>query len=394
MVIDDLIIGSGLTALGVAWGLPVGRRVLVIAGTESADIERYDALSGIPCANRGAGGLGAYWHGVIPMRAPMTMSTDDARVFGELFSWFYPRSRARHFGTTHLFVPTMPIRPVAQWPRLQSRHPLLSMRNGLVQAITRRATDWEVRLAGGADVVHATRVWLAAGALGSAAIIARSAGLAGAVRPRISDHVIAYLGQIDRRRHPEWPAPRVERDPEGIWLEYRSEPAGAGVVTCKPARFDYRRLDHGIEQRAAFGLPTAGVLGKLIKAGSPGLIAESLFNKFGLFPTASRLSVYAQLRVHDAYERIGEGAGLRPVPSVIESTLRDFRSRLDWPELTPSRRPELYVRGIHLHRTVDTSHVSSDGLAVVDAAGLDVIGPEHHSFAVMAQAARRARESA
>lgn len=55
---DDIVIGSGLTALGTVLGLPAGRRILVLAGEASGRFSHYDARGAVPCAFDGMGGLG------------------------------------------------------------------------------------------------------------------------------------------------------------------------------------------------------------------------------------------------------------------------------------------------------------------------------------------------
>ncbi|XIA64108.1 hypothetical protein ACFIOY_35105 [Bradyrhizobium sp. TZ2] len=92
----------------------------------------------------------------------------------------------------------------------------------------------------------------------------------------------------------------MERASDGFWLTFEFSSDGNALLTRRPARFDYRTLDHGIEQRAVYGLPTNSAVVKLLKTTSPGLVAEGLFNKFGLFPNSRVWSVYAQLLVDDA----------------------------------------------------------------------------------------------
>ena len=87
MVCDDLVIGSGLAALGVVRGLPKGRRIVVVAGQPGVSVRRYDEASGIPCENLGIGGLGAFWHGVIPLTAPWPLTPEERQAFVDLFAW-------------------------------------------------------------------------------------------------------------------------------------------------------------------------------------------------------------------------------------------------------------------------------------------------------------------
>ncbi|NUU03204.1 hypothetical protein [Herbaspirillum robiniae] len=390
MVLDDLIIGSGLTALAVACGLPAGNRVRVLAGSSRPELQWYDASSGIPCANDGSGGLGAFWHGVIPMGQPSAFFDTDRKLFAELFRRFYPEPVESRLGQPWLFVPYRPIRPSQHWKKLCAERKDLALIHVKAELIDRRAGLWTVLAEG--QRYSARRIWLAAGALGTPALLERSPGLSGAARTHAADHVILYLGQLDRHRHRDVPAPRIERRSSGIWMQGAYDAAGTGLITTKPARFSYATLDHGIEQRSAFGLPASGLLAKLCRAGSLGLISESLFNKLGLFPHAGRLSAYAQIRIDDAYRIHLDQSGLTPDVAKIQAGIQSFRAQLQWPELDLSQRPELFIRGIHLHHSVDMASLRQSGalddasLTIADPSGIADIGPEHHSFKAMVRA--------
>lgn len=390
MVYDDLIIGSGLTALATVYGLGQRNRVCVLAGSDQPELQWYDELCRIPCANSGFGGLGAYWHGVIAMGAPSAFFEADRVLFEELFSRFYPEPLESRFGQPWLFIPYRPIRPAHHWKKLCAERENLSMINGKVDRIERIGHVWKAYMKGGA--YQARRIWLAAGTLATPALLEKSTGLSGSARRSVSDHVILYLGQLDRRLHQQVLPPHVEHKTSGIWMSASYDAAGTGLITTKPARFSYATLDHGIEQRSAFGLPISGLLAKLCSAGSLGLISESLFNKLGLFPNADRLSAYAQIQISDAYLMNLNDAGLTPNVERIQNGIRDFRTALQWPELECTRKPNLFIRGIHLHNSIDMKVLAKTGvlddgsLIVVDASGIANIGPEHHSFKMMVRA--------
>jgi hypothetical protein len=123
------------------------------------------------------------------------------------------------------------------------------------------------------------------------------------------------------------------------------------------------------------------------------LIAEAAFNKLGLFPDSQMLSVYAQIRVGDAYTRLSGMKGVQADDKRISSSIQEFRNTLHSDKLTLSHRADLYIRGIHLHRTLNTDilmalgiNTESSNCYVVDASAVDDIGPEHHSFRLMARA--------
>ena len=398
---DDIVIGSGLTALGAVTGLPLQRRILLIAGPEAGQLSHYDAGCGVPNAYLGFGGLGRYWHGVIPTGLnPNPDSINDAD-FERLFKIFYPRTDASaKIGEPWLFVPRHPIRTPAAWKQAkQMRAERLTIVCELAQSFSTDGHSVTVRTHKGR--YSGRRLWIAAGTLHTPKLLAASLDRFEGVRPAVSDHAIAYIGQIDRDMHPHIDAPHIERSAEGFWTRAVFNSDASGLFTLKPARFSYRRLDHGIEQRAAFGLPTGGVVAKLAKASSLGLVAEALYNKFGLFPDARRLSVYAQIRMMDAYSFDADRHMIAPRAEAIRSAIDHVRRNAVWHDETlRSRQPELFVNGIHLHNSIDVASLKRRGInlpnsqvQVIDASVTDNIGSEHHSFKLMAAAFAKARQS-
>lgn len=397
MVFDDIIIGSGLSALAVAMGLPKGRRVLVFTGPAEGKLVNYPETKGVPCQYLGHGGLGNYWHGVIPFLGRDIADGSSRQDFVTLLGEFYP-TVAQELTTVEpaLFVPRSPIRPQPQWARLQQKRDL-TLCSGSVSVITLSGTGAVVEVEGQRH--EGRRVWCCAGALQTPGILARSFG-SNLATGFVSDHVIVSLGLIQRT---DEITPQIRRGAGGYWLKPIDSPDRDILLTARPARFSFSRLDSGIERRAIFGLPTKSVLGRLLKGPDPGLLSEALFNKFGLFPQAAAYNVYAQVRARDAYVLDKMTAGLSVRSEIIRKATdgaREVVSKL-LPMMEQSRRPELYIPGIHLHRTVDVEAARSSGilsdtsaLQVADASTLDDVGGAHHSFGMMVSAWQRARMTA
>lgn len=395
MDVEDVVIGSGLAALGAVLGLEHSRRVLVLGGPARGAFSYYDARGTVPCAYSGAGGLGNDWHGVIPtgLRNPLEQGNDDD--FRSTFAAFYPNTRLEgRLRTPLLFVPWRPIRPRAQLQHLAARRGgRLMLRDEA--AITFRMDGPGVEVSTLSQRWRARRLWIAAGALHTPGLLERSLGRP-LRRPTVSDHVFCYLGHVDGM-----PAPAVSYSLDGMVLPCGYDDAADALYTLRPARFGFRTLDLGIEQRALFGLPTGSAVAKIARRMSPGLLAEALFNRFGLFPGAARQSAYAQVLVPDAYEFHPE----RPVP--LQARIDTIRQATDaarrngpFPGLQPSQRPEVHIPGIHLHHTLDrialrAAGVDLDGspVQVVDASTLSAIGPDHHSFKMLLAARARARRT-
>lgn len=384
MDFDDIVIGSGLAALGAVIGLPANRRVLVLCGPREGHFSHYDERSTVPSSFLGEGGLGNDWHGVIPTGWRHNFGAGSDAGFAALFRHFYPRSDTyARLGHPWLFVPWRPIRPRAEFTRLrQVRGERLVLATELAQDFRVDVRGVEVRT--GAGVQRARRLWVAAGALHTPLLLERSLG-PGIARGRVSDHVACYVGQADGLD-----APRIERTREGAFFQAWHGVNTDALYTLRPARFAFRTLDHGIEQRAVFGLPTGSAIAKITRRMSPGLLAEAFFNRFGLFPKASRHSIYAQVLVRDAYAIGGDGTLLRANDSAIRTATDAARAQAPFAGTRPSQRPELSIPGIHLHHSVALDALACAGVGdasfpvrVVDASVLREIGPEHHSFKMM-----------
>lgn len=392
MAYDDIIVGSGLTALATAIGLAPSRKVLVLGGPENAELEFYADQKSIPCAYPGFGGLGNFWHGVIPTAIGAPYALESRNEVVELARYFYPRTSIQgKIGQPWLFVPRRPVRPRQEWARL-SRERGDNLRLLPLAADRFEMGDGGLTVFAAAERFKSRRLWIAAGVVNSPNILARSVS-PDLSRAFISDHIICYAGQLRQNHSPI----QVEKASDGFWLTFELSADGNALLMRRPARFDYRTLDFGIEQRAIYGLPTNSAIIRILKTTSPGLVAEGLFNRFGLFPNAQVLSVYAQVLVDDALHFRGEGAPLEPVANSAARALSSLS--VPWQNLIRTRRPDLFLRGIHLHHSINLEALNAAGFAsdgsmvkVVDASAISGIGPEHHSFYTMARAYRLSRQ--
>jgi hypothetical protein len=360
----------------------------------------YDRLRSVPSAYSGLGGLGRYWHGVIPTALNPNFTGVTPAEFAALFHHFYPHAKIdERLGEPWLFIPRRPIRTPVEWRRARAvRGDRLRIVHDTAQTVAESASGVEVTTEVGRFLGQ--RLWIAAGPLHTPGLLRRSVGR-GLIRGTVSDHVIAYVGQIDRIAHPRVPAPIVERVRGGFWSKYYLNDDGTGLFMPKPARFFYRKLDWGIEQRAAFGLPTGSAIAKIGRAGSLGLIAEALYNKLGLFPRSPTLSVYAQIRVPDAHDFDPETLALAPRTEAICQAIVAAVHSPPWKdEIIPTRRSDLFLHAIHLHNSVERAALRAAGIdgpgariQVIDASAAEDIGCEHHSFKMMAGAFAKARRS-
>jgi hypothetical protein len=406
---DDLVVGSGLAALGAVMGLlssplisrPSGRerRIGVLCGPSSNEFFYYNASRTVPCAFLGDGGLGSHWHGVIPTGWRHNFGGTDDASFAALFGQFYPQAVSRlKLGEPGFFVPWRAIRPAAELQKLANLHT-----DGRLTLIREAALDLNfnergVSVSSSSGARSASRVWVAAGALHTPALLAKSLAPR-APRTLVSDHAFCYIGQVDGQA-----APRIVRTGDGLLYPARYDVDNTALYTLRPAAFAFRRLDHGIEQRAVFGLPTGNAVAKITRRMSPGLLVEAFYNRFGFFGGTRMHSVYAQTPAIDAYELClagADGALLRPVDGRIRSATDAARAAQPFANLRMSQRPELAIPGIHLHHTLDLKALAEAGIntpdspvQVVDASVLTNIGPDHHSFKMMLSAHARAANSA
>lgn len=395
MPYDDIIIGSGLSALGVALGLRgKGRRVLVLAGAESG-FRHYPAAN-VPAARNGRGGMGSYWHGVIPLSLRHRPTGFDDDHWTRLAQYFYPGAdMGARIGNEQYFVPRRPIRPAEYFARLLSEGAIEIVDDDAMRLeVTEGNTPHCVKTVG--QDFAGRNLWLCAGALGTPGILTRS-GLIAARARSVSDHVIGYAGQLAASDESRVMMATVLRDREGVFFPFRFGGGGDHFFTLRPARFDFAPLDAGIAKRAIFGLPANRVVSGIAGHMSPGLIAEALYNKLGLFPHARRYSVYFQTVVFDAYLLDEDGGLSLTSQGTSKAAIEQARAAVPFANVLPSRQPDLYIPGIHLHGSLTREECERFGpgrrynsLHVADASALRDIGPEHHSFAMMAAAFSRA----
>ncbi len=393
MDFDDIVIGSGLAALGTVLGLLAEpqRRIAVFCGPAQPSFLYYDDRKTVPCAFLGEGGLGSHWHGVIPTGWRNNFAAASDASFDTLLRRFYPSIDVRsRLGAPHLFVPWRPVRPARELQGLLEKH------GERLTLIAEAANDLRfdergVTVDAASGARRAARAWVAAGVLHTPKLLARSL-VPQAARGVVSDHVFCYVGQLDGQ-----PPPAIARTREGLFFPAVYNTAASALYTLRPAAFAFRRLDYGIEQRAVFGLPTGNALAKIARRMSPGLLVEAVYNRFGLFGAARIHSVYAQVLVRDAYDFDDGPRPLRARTEQIRAATDGARRTQPFAGLRPSQRPEVHLPGIHLHHSLDLptlarAGVNQDGspVQVVDASVLTEIGPDHHSFKMMLSAYERA----
>ena len=396
MVFDEIVVGSGLTALGTVLGLPANRRVLVIGGPTRGQFVYYNGDPTSPCAYLGHGGLGTYWRGVISTGGQQNLAGASAGHFNAFVRRFYPNTDiSARLGKPWLFVPWRPVRPKDEWRRLKAeRSDRLVFLHECVSRFTPGTRDVSVRTT--SSTYRAKRMWLCAGALHSPALLDRSVERR-VSRQFVSDHVLCYLGQIDRLRTGV-PPPRVQRTKDGVWFESRYDDQQRALYMLRPARFAYGRLDHAIVQRMRSSR-TGIDLQKILRSVSLGWIAEVLYNRSGLFPNARMQSVYAQITVPDAHRLHSCDTQLSLRRDVVQSFVDDVRASSVWrQQMQASRRSDIFRPSIHLHHSVDVDALTRAGVngptsnvQVVDASVLRDIGADHHSFKLMVAAFQRAR---
>ncbi|HEV7232960.1 MAG TPA: hypothetical protein VGN36_01850, partial [Sphingorhabdus sp.] len=285
MVYDDIIIGSGLSAIATAYGLVSDRRkVLVLTG--SGNNMRFYPKSTVPAAHRGLGGLGQYWHGVIPLslrHRPWGMTEEN---WTRLARIFYPSADLEtQIGQNLYFVPRRPIRPAMHIERLVADGRMETV-NGDAQSVEIGSSgSISVKILGSEDILKAGRIWLCAGALDTPGLLMRS-GLLECKDRTVSDHVIGYAGIVPANAESDALMHRIERRADGVIFPFSFDNDCSRFCTLRPARFDFAQLDGGISKRAVFGLPTNRIVSALFGNLSLGLISEAVFNKFGMFAAA------------------------------------------------------------------------------------------------------------
>jgi hypothetical protein len=387
MDFDDIVIGSGLAALGATLGTDPLRRVLVIGNPLEGEYHYYDEKRTVPSAFTGSGGLGNDWHGVIPTTLRNNFGNTDAKGFEAMLKRFYPTvSCHAKMELPWLFVPWRSIRPKKEFAKLAvARGDKLTLLNESVMMV--EATGTQAIVTSSQNAYRAKRVWVAAGALHTPALLENSFGQS-LTRGLVSDHAFCYIGQVHGAQ-----APKLSHTREGMFIPAQYNQSNEALYTLRPARFKFRQLDFGIELRAVFGLPTGNAVAKIARRASPGLLTEAFYNRFGLFPGAPIHSVYAQVVARDAYEFDANSRTIKARSAVIRAATDRARQTQPFANLIPSKMPDAHIPGIHLHHSLDKVALNNVGLdndqsaiKIVDASTLENIGPDHHSFKMLLSA--------
>lgn len=392
---DEIVIGSGLSALGAVLGLNPGRRILILAGPTVGEYSHYNAHRLVPCAYQGLGGLGNDWHGVIPLSLVANFGGASPSEFVQLFARFFPHTRLEErLGKPLLFVPWRAIRPARELGDLSRRNPAeLTLIGMSADRFGWGDSKVSVKATNGLEY-HARRLWIAAGSIHTPGLVERSLG-SGFSRGYVSDHAFCYVGLSNQTS-----VPSIQLTRDGALFPAQYAQGQRTLYTLRPARFAFRKLDFGIEQRAVFGMPTGSAVAKILRRMSPGLLAEAFYNRFGAFPAADCYSVYGQTAVRDAYVL---GSGSLPLTACTDNIRHATdlaRGEAPIAGLQHSMRPDLYIPGIHLHHSIDLAALQASGInqsgapvQIVDASIVPDIGPDHHSFKTMLLAFKLAQRA-
>ena len=398
MFYDDLVIGSGLTALSVVMGLDESKRVLVLGGRQSTTLIYYPKNGNIPFLNLASGGLGNFWHGVIPL-------------FDNVYFQNYQKDRKvnflRKFYTkiifsdselkNGIFVPYFPIRPRKHFKKILAKNRNLEYFN--TEADKFQVIGNKIVVDSGGRKFFCKRLWIAAGTLCTARLLECS-GFQSLTNKHLSDHFIIYLGQIRKNELSCDKIIKIKQNKYGYsFIPFLRN--DSILVTARPAFFDYKKLDYGISQRQVFGLPTGSMITKLLKTSSPGLICESIFNKTGQLSNANLYNIYAQVNVKNSFTRTNKTFELKQNTEVIKNQLINISHSIITPDFVPTQLSENFFPAIHLHGSVDKDNAieklninnSDSNIYIVDPSIAADLGPEHHIFKFMQNAYQMSKNS-
>jgi hypothetical protein len=387
MHVDELIIGSGLAGLGVLLGL-AQRKCSVGILMENGSVIQFYPETQTPAQHLGHGGLGKYWHGVIPLGIRYRPPFFKEAAWEELLELFYPGAALA--SEKGLFVPKHPIRAHAEIDRILAQTSAISVAGRAIR-IEPKSSCVNVTLDDN-RAIQTGRCWLAAGTLGTTNLLADSGLIAQRVRS-VSDHMIGYAGQVERSEETDAYFEDFCRTSNGVIMPSRFDANGDYLYTLRPARFDFSKRDAGITKRAVFGQPTNRAVAGVMRSVSLGLVSEALFNKFGLFRTAKRYSVYFQSHVANALTLGLDSQLARPPDFNVTKKVERGIMQSPFRNLDATKETGLAIPGIHLHGTIGSEEEKQFGtgsehasIELVDAATFREMGPEHHSFTMMARA--------
>jgi len=390
---DLIIIGSGPICAGILHGIPDNLSIAVITHGGYGGYE-VDVNGDLTYANRFGGGLDE-WHGVSSLALYKKHYPSDMALAKEFFSEIYMEREeiCECIDESHIYIPNKKI-------DLHNLVELIESLNcdvivGNVDSVNLESFYAEAII--GDARFRAKKIILAAGAIGSMRLLSNS-GL-GTPNAYIGNHINGYCNFNVK---PPEGALSIKRGKGG-----HAKPIVSGILSGheyiqyhRPSLFDFRYKDMLIKNKSTYSRSKSEVYSKILRAMSPGLISEAIYNRYGYWIGGSNSNVYYQIESTNVYYYDHQKKLILVDQNNLKSFNHSLKSDFGFKQLCE----ETIVSGIHFYNSVNpvdgigiiaNKESWSNTILVADSSCLKSIGGAHHTFSIMAMgnlAARRIYE--
>lgn len=367
MIYDHIIIGSGITTLGILRGLAsknIAPRNVRIICDDRHTRANYPGSKQL-LQEFALGGNGKHWHGVIPL---FDVPGSEYEFFDFMESIFKISLSANE----SIFVPRR-VRPLVTNQSFSNWSD--SCEKGYAKSIDYDGEKFSISL--GDKILHSKKLYIAAGTYG-ANILLKNSIFRKFCLDECSDHICGTLGLITNNGLSELLGRNFKPNFNSAGYIVPVKNTEYGLLTFRPAYFEMRGLNSAHLLGPTYSHRKTEMLKKLISKRSFGKIAEALALKTGLFYQSEFYSVHFQRLCRSALN-FDENNSISINDSVMNNVIEVFEN--NQLELNMKFEPNHYF-GTHLHCSIskNINDIAPDKLIVFGPATSTSIGNLHHTF--------------
>ncbi len=402
-VYDHIIIGMGMSALGVIKGLSSADcKILVLDNYDNKPEFADYCDEKIAIGRLGKGGASSLWHGVISNLSNYRELENYNDDFKDNFDELYHTNDHSLFEKGYSFIPFKPLRPFSV---IQSKF------SQKVDIVYDKVVEYHIDVSGKVEVrgekqkFYSNYLWICAGMVGTISLVSKSTCQFGKFTN--DDHMVGYFGQIRRTDLSSDFIVKNQYTFSGHFKKFHKIKLSNNIslyVNLRPAHFEFKDIRKAASKRSFFGEESGRVIHKLINSKSPGLILEALYNKFGFSIKSKVYNITGHIEILGAMEIEVSNTYCKSkyLKSEIELSEEDiklikeyFKTDVFIPLKIPLSPGIHYLNSnYHFDDTIDANlcnEFTGRKIIICGGAGLKYSSPEHPTFSYYSMSFRKAQ---
>jgi hypothetical protein len=371
-LIENIVVGSGASAIGVCLGLERMQEEYKVIYDKENFVTRKE-IQGIKDSilfRSGLNGLSELWHGVFSLE-DFSSSMQDEEIISKLYGKSAYEKIKSKLGKKYFFIP---------WKQICFSKYVSVSENSIRDSVEHIKIDSSVlvKLKSGRQI-KTKRLWLCSGAFNTPKIL--EASKLATRNKYISDHLCGYVGSVESS---EFKNEINYLNPSYIKSYIKSKDLEC-TYQLRPAMFDFKNLSTAINFRTVYSNQSHSVISKVLKSLSPGLYLEAAHNKFGVPKNSEKMNVFVQIEAKNIYETTSLQTNERALKMISEKLQKDF---LETFRIKAYEDLQLFS-GIHFFNSIDNNSNELDCLKkdkiinICDASNKNRIGGTHPTFPII-----------